>query len=347
MNHKKRVEATAWRRRQSRRRHNKVLYTLFGLALLAAVVLAIVGRGEGQRQGEVTLRIEAGATAATIARQLKEEDVIASEKDFMSEAEKAGAADSLQAGVYHFERGEPVSGIITRLSNGEQAPEAVMTVPEGYAIDDIATELAGKTDITKQQYVSAAVTGVRILPVSGAGGAVTLEGMLFPSTYELDEGLTAAGLIDRQLEAFRTYTAGLPWANTATLGVTQYQVLIVASMVEREAKVPAERPLIAAVIYNRLNAGMKLEVDATVQFALGYWKQDLTQSDLQVDSAYNTRLYAGLPPGPICNPGAESISAALEPAAVDYLFYVAKGDEAGHHFFTASYDEFLTAGGQN
>lgn len=341
----KRAEAT--KRRLRRRRRDKILYTLFIIALLAAVVISILGRDGGKhRDGEVTLRVDTGASASAIARQLLDENVITSEKDFMNAAEQSGAADSLKAGVYRFERGEPLSDIVARLQNGEQTPEGVITIPEGYSLNEIAAELAARTDNTIQQYIKAAVPAGRTLPVSGATGALTLEGLLFPSTYDLEPDLTSADMVDLQLEAFKTHTGALPWANTDKIGVSQYQALTVASMVEREAKLPEERPLIAAVIYNRMAAGMKLEVDATVQYALGYWKQDLTQADLETDSPYNTRLYAGLPPGPICNPGADSIKAALEPAAVDYLFYVATGDEAGHHFFTASYDEFLKAEGE-
>jgi UPF0755 protein len=133
------------------------------------------------------------------------------------------------------------------------------------------------------------------------------------------------------------------WSNSETMGLTEYEALIVASMVEREARVPEERPLVAAVIYNRLDVAMKLEIDATVQYAIGYWKEELTVDDLAITSAYNTRLYAGLPPGPICNPGVESMKAALNPADVDYLYYVATGDAEGHHTFTSSYEEFLEA----
>jgi len=336
-----RAHETLRRRRLRRRRRDLILYSLFAFGLLMAVIIAILGRGGGQKQGEVTLRVETGASATAIAKQLKDEDVIASEKDFMTEAEDSGAADSLKAGVYRFQRGEPVSGIIDRLQKGDQAPEGVITIPEGYDIADIAQDVAGKTNITKQQYIKAAVPAANTLPVTGAGSAETLEGMLFPSTYDLDPSLSAADLVTQQLKAFKTQTADLPWENTKVIGVSQYEVLIVASMIEREVKLPEERPLVAAVIYNRLASGMKLEVDATVQYALGYWKQDLTQADLALDSAYNTRLYAGLPPGPICNPGADSIKAALQPAAVDYLFYVVTGDDAGHHFFTSSFDEFL------
>ena len=150
-------------------------------------------------------------------------------------------------------------------------------------------------------------------------------------------------LVDRQLDRFNTQTASVEWGKAGRLGLNAYQVLIVASLIEREAKIADERALIAAVMYNRLSAGMKLEVDATVQYALGYWKPELTQDDLDIDSPFNTRLYKGLPPGPICNPGLDSINAALKPEQVDYLYFVATGDKEGSHFFTSSYDDFLRA----
>ncbi|MHB1389795.1 MAG: endolytic transglycosylase MltG [Thermoleophilia bacterium] len=310
-------------------------------AILLILALALIGRGGVKREGEVTIRIEPGTSSAQIARMLKDEGVIDSERDFLTAAADAGVAGDLKAGTYRFTRGEPLDGILTRLQQGLQAPETVLSVPEGYTIREIASDLAAKTQITEKQYLAAAVPGDRQLPLAGAAGSRDLEGFLFPNTYNLDPGLTATALVDRQLTSFKEVTATLPWEKSAALGLTPYEVLTVASMVEREARVPEERPEVAAVIYNRLRLGMKLEVDATVQYAIGYWKQDLTQKDLETDSPYNTRLYGGLPPGPICNPGIESIRAALEPAAVNYLFYVATGDAAGHHFFTSSFDEFL------
>ncbi|MHB0866153.1 MAG: endolytic transglycosylase MltG [Thermoleophilia bacterium] len=325
---------------RQRRQRSVVLALLVG-AVALVLVMALIGRSGVQRQGEVTIRIEPGTSSAEIARMLRDEDVIDSERDFLSAAADAGIAGELKAGTYRFTLGEPVDDILARLQQGLQVSESILSVPEGYTIREIAAELAAKTTITENQYLAAAVPGERQLPLAGAAGTLDLEGFLFPSTYDLEPGLTAATLVDLQLVAFKQQTASLPWEKSAALGLTPYEILTVASMVEREARVPEERPEVAAVIYNRLRLGMKLEVDATVQYAIGDWKQELTQQDLATDSPYNTRLYGGLPPGPICNPGVESIRAALEPAAVDYLFYVATGDAAGHHFFTSSFDEFL------
>jgi UPF0755 protein len=122
--------------------------------------------------------------------------------------------------------------------------------------------------------------------------------------------------------------------------LSPYDVLTIASMVEREVAVPSERVVVAGVIYNRLRLGMTLGIDATVQYALGYWKTNLTQSDLQIDSPYNTRRFPGLPPGPICNPGLPSIQAAAHPAHVAYLYYVARNDGTGRHYFATTLAQF-------
>ena len=308
-----------------------------------ASLLWPAGCGSAPKTGEVTIRVSPGTTTAEIARMLVDENVIDNERDFTSQANEAGIDQKLQAGTYIFQRGEPIDSILNKLDQGLQAPEGMLTVPEGFSLADIASLVATRTSITKSAYIDAATPKGRILPLDGAAGAENLEGFLFPSTYNLDPDTDAASLVAEQLDSFKAETASLDWGNAKKLGLTEYQVLTVASMVEREAKVPEERPLVAAVIYNRLGIGMKLEIDATVQYAIGYWKRDLTIDDLATPSPYNTRLYAGLPPGPICNPGIESIKAALQPAQVDYLYYVATGDDAGHHIFTSSYDDFLKA----
>lgn len=320
------------------------LFATGGLAVFLLVLsLMFISCSGSQKQGEATVRIPDGSSTAEIARILEDEGIINSGRGFMNRAEELGLAASLKPGIYRFERGEPIDSIIEKLVMGLQAPEAVLTVPEGFSISDIARLLADRTGIPEAAYQEAAGVRGRVLPLGGAAEADNLEGFLFPSTYELDQDVDAETLAETQLARFVSETAAAEWGNAARLGLTQYQVLIVASMVEREAKTADERPLVAAVIYNRLSAGMKIEVDATVQYALGFWKQDLSGEDLLIDSPYNTRLYPGLPPGPICNPGIASINAALNPAPVDYLYYVATGDEEGHHFFTSSYEEFLKA----
>jgi UPF0755 protein len=166
-----------------------------------------------------------------------------------------------------------------------------------------------------------------------------LEGFLFPKTYEVTSRSSARSVVAMLLKQFHIETEHLEWSRAQSLGVTPYRVVVIASLIEKEAKVSEDRPLIASVIYNRLKRNMKLGIDATVQYALGHWKPVLTNKDLEVDSPYNTYKIAGLPPAPICNPGFESIRAALYPASTDYIYYILTGAD-GKHSFTADYQEF-------
>jgi UPF0755 protein len=172
-------------------------------------------------------------------------------------------------------------------------------------------------------------------------GTKSLEGFLFPKKYEFEAGSTADAVIKRLLAQFKLEVRDLPWSAYKQLGLKRpYDVVIVASMIEREARFPEDRPKIARVIYNRLSKGMPLQIDATVEYALGTYKSRLTLEDLKVESPYNTYLHRGLPPTPIANPGLASLEAALSPAKGKWLYYVVI-DAQGHHAFTASYDEFI------
>jgi UPF0755 protein len=168
-----------------------------------------------------------------------------------------------------------------------------------------------------------------------------LEGFLFPATYEFTEDTTTQQLIDLQLEAFSREWAKLDLDYAASKNLTEYEVVIIASMVEEEVLVPKERPLVAAVIYNRLRVGLPLGIDATIRYGLNISPTEpIHVSELESDSPYNTRRFAGLPPTPISNPGLAALQAAAHPANVDYLYFIRKAD-CKSHFFTASESEFL------
>jgi UPF0755 protein len=168
-----------------------------------------------------------------------------------------------------------------------------------------------------------------------------LEGFLFPATYEFLPRTTTKQLVNKQLTAFRRNWAKIDLAYAKSKNLTPYDVLIIASMVEKETLAPEERPLVAAVIYNRLKARMPLGIDATIRYGLNVpGTESLRQSHLANPTPYNTRLHSGLPPTPIANPGLASIQAAAHPRKVDYLFFARKPDKV-HHFFTADEDEFL------
>ncbi len=215
-----------------------------------------------------------------------------------------------------------------------------LLIPEGYAIRDIARKVPtiGLSRTSYRAAVAAAhpPAGYRATGKERLG----MEGFLFPATYELTRPVSGTVLVAEQLAAFRRETAGVDFRYAAKHGLTRYDVLIIASMIEREAAAPVDRAKISAVIYNRLHDNQTLGIDATSQYAAGSWAP-ITERDLQSDSPYNTRKFKGLPPTPICNPGLASIEAAAHPDKVPYLYYVAiPHDPKRRHFFTASYAAF-------
>jgi cell division protein YceG involved in septum cleavage len=216
-----------------------------------------------------------------------------------------------------------------------------ITIPEGYDRHQVA-DLAQQDGITGD-YVKASESFKGFSPAKyGAQDPSSLEGFLFPATYDLPRHPNVDDLIGRQLDAFKQYLGQVNMKYAESKNLTPYDVLIIASMIEREAVVDKDRKLIAAVIYNRLHDGMPLQIDATIRFAENNWTQPLTESDLKLDSPYNTYTNTSLPPTPIGNPGLASIQAAAHPANVNYLYYVAKPNGCGH-FFTASYSAFQKA----
>ena len=212
--------------------------------------------------------------------------------------------------------------------------------PEGLRREDMAAIVEEQTGISAADYLAATDPGPKGRALAKTGGPTSLEGYLFPATYEVNNQTTAQDLVQRQLDAFAANTSGLDFSYARERNLTPHEVLTIASMVEREVQVAEEREVVAGVIYNRLRNRMLLGIDATVQYALGEWKATLTASDLQIDSPYNTRKFFGLPPGPIASPGVASIIAAARPAEHDFLYYVAKADGTGEHYFARNADEF-------
>jgi UPF0755 protein len=228
-----------------------------------------------------------------------------------------------------------------RRSGSPPAPKPVsVTFPEGLRREQIASILAAKTHLSGREYLAQTAAGGEGQVLAGTSTPRSLEGFLFPATYQVLPTTTVAQFIDQQLGAYRNYTSTVNYSYAAAKNLTKYDVLTIASMIEREVSVPAERRIVAGVIYNRLHGHMMLGIDATVQYAIGYWKTDLTERDLQIDSPYNTRKFVGLPPGPICNPGLAAIQAAAHPAKVPYLYYVARNDGSGGHYFATTAAQF-------
>jgi uncharacterized YceG family protein len=223
-----------------------------------------------------------------------------------------------------------------------EAPKIVKVLfPEGFTRAQMALRAdATSTTITAHGYRDATASSALPGRFAGDGKRRSLEGFLFPATYDLYETDPARKLVARQLDAFRLNWGKVNLGYARSKNLTPYDVLIIASMVEKEVVVPKERRLVAAVIYNRLHARMPLGIDATLRYGLGIPPtKAITKADLASDSPYNTRKLQGLPPTPIGNPGLASIQAAAHPARVDYLYFVRKPD-CRSHFFTASAEEF-------
>lgn len=226
-----------------------------------------------------------------------------------------------------------------------EPPPVKVTFPEGLRREEIAQIVEEKTHLSADAYLKATDAGTEGRRRAGTDRPTSLEGFLFPATFDIGARLTEAELVQSQLQAYDAWTAKVNYSYARSKNLTTFDVLIVASLVEREVRVPGERPLVAGIMYNRLKRQMRLDIDATVQYAVGTteWKKDLTVDDLNSDSPYNTRKFSGLPPGPICNPGLASIDAAARPKVSDFLYYVARDDGTGRHYFARTPEEFDAA----
>jgi cell division protein YceG involved in septum cleavage len=231
----------------------------------------------------------------------------------------------------HFHHSDPPPPVVVRT--------ITVTIPEGYTRAQTAEQV--EQEGLRGSYEKASVSSKYLDPAKyGGKSAKDLEGFLFPDTFELVKHAKAADLVQLQLEDFKRRIAGVSMGYANSKNLTTYDVLTIASMVEREAGLESQRKLVAAVIYNRLHDGMPLGIDATTRFATGNYTEPLTESELAVDSPYNTRTHTALPPGPINSPGLASIEAAAHPAKVDYLFYVVEPGACNKLAFSSTEAEF-------
>ena len=291
----------------------------------------------GDGSGEAIVTVPDGASASQVADLLSENDVVSNGTLFEWRLKLAGKTDQILPGRYVLAHDMSYAKAIDRLTSA--GGKINVTIPEGEDRTQIAATV--KDLGLSGDYLAASKSFKGFDPNRyGAQNPKSLEGFLFPATYELDPGASVDQLVSQQLQAFRQNIAGVNLSYAKSKNLTVYDVLTIASMIDKEVMVPSERPLVAAVIYNRLHRGMPLGIDATTRFEFHNYTGEITQSQLQSPSPYNTRTHAGLPPTPIGNPGLAAIQAAAHPAKVNYLFYVVNGDGSGHHCFTASEQEF-------
>ena len=339
----------ASRPKQRRKRRSNWGPTALGAILLVLalgaiyLIYATATGGEQASEGPVKVKVVRGDTLDTVAEKLDEAGVIGSALMFKTEARMEGHSTRIKTGVYIFERGADSDDILAKLTAGEAAPTMAITVPEGLTLEQTAAEVARQSEIPAAGFEEAARSTDYGYAFLENPAIKTTEGFLYPSRYELEEGTTARQVVNRLLGQYLIETGGMDISGAKErFNLTEYELLTVASLIEKEAASDRERPLVASVIYNRIRKDKPLQIDASIHYALDNPKEELALKDVRIDSPYNTYENTGLPPGPICSPSKESLQAAIDPAETDYLYYVleANGEE---HFFTDDYDEFLRA----
>ena len=298
------------------------------LTALVAILLAACGGGAGT----VRVVIPPGATFRVAADSLARAKVIRSARLFRTYASISGHDRRIHAGTYLMSRGMSWGAVLDALTKGTGLIHTV-TIPEGYAISDIAPLLERALGV-EQDSVLAAVRDSTLRERLDVP-TPTIEGYLFPDTYTFADGTSARAAVETMVRRFEQVWDPAWNERLQAMAMTRHDIVTLASIVEKEAKLPQERPVIAAVYLNRLRTGMRLQADPTVQYARGTHAARLYYKDLRVDSPYNTYEHAGLPPGPIASPGKASIVASLFPAAVAYRYFVAHPD--GHHEFNVDY----------
>lgn len=292
----------------------------------------------GPGAGEAVVQVTPGQTAGDVATILQQTDVVASRQAFLDAANADPRSRSVQPGFYRLLRQLPAKSALDLLLDPTSRVVGRVTVPEGMTVKEIVQTVAKGTSLSVADLEAAAANPAALgLPAYAAG---RLEGFLFPATYDIQPGTSAVEVLKMMVARFdqAAQSTGLV-AGSAALGMTPYQLVTVASLVERESRVVEELPKVSRVIYNRLARQMPLGVDAAVLYGLGRSSGPLSKADLDKDTPYNNRLRAGLPPTPIAAPGEAALKAALAPSPGDWLYYVL-ADASGRHLFTASVEEF-------
>jgi UPF0755 protein len=311
-------------------------------ALAATALLATVAAcGGSSSAGKVRVSIPPGSSFATAVDSLARNGIISSPRLFRFYASARGRDRSLKAGTYAFERGASWNQVLDALTQGAGLVQTV-TIPEGFALSSIAPLLGRALGVPPESVLVAAtdsaLRGRLDVPTP------TLEGYLFPDTYSFSESTPPAEAVRVLVARFERMWKPEWDERLQALAMSRHDVITLASIIEKEARLAEERPVISAVYHNRLKIGMLLQADPTVQYALGKHVDRVLYKDLEVDSRYNTYKHKGLPPGPIASPGAAAIEAALFPANVPYLYFVAHPD--GHHEFRRTFTEHTAARAQ-
>ena len=340
----------------ARRKRRNSTATAIAILVLVLVVLGVAIAGvlvqralfaaepkiaveEGQ---PVSVVIATGSTTKTIADQLYKAGVVGSAKEFVNSVKGANVGAELKAGSYEFTTGMPDDVVIDALVIGPIVKYTKVTIPEGFTNRQVAARVEKAVGIPAAEFLALADEGAAQFsdehPYLANAYKGSLQGYLFPKTYEIKEGASAADVIELMLDQFDKETSEIDTSFAKSRGLDLNEVVTAASIIEREAKVAKERPLVSSVIYNRLKIGMKLQMCSTVQYILGTTRFRLTNRDIATPSPYNTYLHPGLPPGPIANPGRAALEAAAMPADTRYIYYVLTGKDGSQTFATNARD---------
>lgn len=331
-------------------KNNKFVY--FGILLIISIFIfsfsscSLLGQPAEDAKEEipsglkVSVTIDEGMTLQQIASLLESTGIVDNGFLFRLFVQQKDKERNLAPGIYNLVTGSKYEDVLDELVLGPLIVTYTITVPEGYTLDDIIKKYSSELPFINTADMEDAIK-IYNYNYEYLKGAASLEGFLFPKTYEIILDWSPVDIIGMMLAQYQFETGDLNYSFAEENSFSKYDILIIASMIEREAYIPEERELISAVIHNRLAIDLALGIDATLSYYLKKWEEPLTESDLETDSGYNTRLYAGLPPTPICNPGLASIIAALNPADVSYLYFVVTNSETHEHSFADDYNEHL------
>jgi len=315
-----------------------VIAALFVLWFLGSLFQPFHGDGSGK----VRVTVPKGSSVSEVGDLLADKDVVDNSTLFQVRVTLAGKRSEIYSGNFTLAHGMSYGAAIEALSTPPVKRTLSVTIPEGYTRSQ-AAQLVEEVGVPGD-YTKATVKSKYLNPAQyGGKGAKTLEGFLFPDTFELKPNAPVGDLVQLQLQDFERRIKGVDMGYAKSKNLTVFDVVTIASMVEDEAGVDSQRGLVASVIYNRLHEGMPLGIDATIRFATGNYTEPLTESELAIDSPYNSRTNVGLPPGPISNPGLASLKAAAHPPKTAYLFYVTTPGACGKLTFAKTEAEFEAA----
>ena len=304
------------------------------------IISDTISENEESVEGKkVHIKIRAGMSTSEIADQLAEKNVISSSLKFRLISRLRGYDDQMKPGTYTFVTGMEDEEVFQKILNGEKHV-VTFTIPEGFGVKEIANRLYELDIVDKEDFLQAAENFAPYDYMKKHKNVFySAEGFLFPDTYTIESDYSIEEILDLMADNFDNRLTKEMREKAEEKNLSIYDLIILASIVEKEVRYPEDRAIVAQVFFKRLQLNMPLQTDATLQYLMDAPKEDVTFKDTEIDSPYNTYQYAGLPPGPIANPGLESIEAVLNPADTNYLYFVA--DRQGHNHYADTYDEHL------